>query len=73
VRIQDTASLRIAQVRGTDKSDELIVLDARGELLSIIRLDLQSERRPLEGSRRYQDWLKQRALLNALAARYASK
>lgn len=73
VRIQDTASLRIAQVRGADKSNELIVLDAHGDLLSVIRLDLPGERRPLEGSRRYQDWLKQRALLNVLAARYAGK
>jgi hypothetical protein len=68
--MRDTASVRVGEVVGTDKLHEVMVLTARGDLLSIVRYDRPAERRPLEGSMRYGEYIAQRDLLLAIAKRY---
>ena len=68
--MRDTASVRVGEVVGTDKLHEVMVLTARGDLLSIVRYDQPAERRPLEGSTRYGEYMAQRDLLVAIARRY---
>jgi hypothetical protein len=70
VTVRDTAGVRAAELLGTDKLHEVMLLTARGDLLWIIRYDQPAERRPLEGSSRYNDYIAQRDLLLAIARRY---
>jgi hypothetical protein len=70
VTVRDTASVRVGEVVGTDKLHEVMVITARGDLLSIVRYDQPAERRPLEGSMRYREYMAQRDLLLAIAKRY---
>lgn len=70
VTIRDTSGVRTAELLGTDKLQEVMMLTARGDLLWIIRYDQPAERRPLEGSSRYSEYVAQRDLLLALAKRY---
>jgi hypothetical protein len=70
VTVRDTASVRVGEVVGTDKLHEVMVLTARDDLLSVVRYDRPAERRPLEGSTRYGEYLAQRDLLLAIAKRY---
>jgi hypothetical protein len=71
VAVHDTAGLRLADVWSDQKTHELMVVTGRGELLCIVRFDQPGERRPLEGSARYQEYLSNRLLLIALAKQYA--
>jgi hypothetical protein len=71
VAVHDTAGFRIADLWSDQKTHELMVVAARGELLCIVRFDQPDERRPLEGSARYQEYLSNRPLLIALARQYA--
>lgn len=66
VTVRDTAGLRTVDVQGADKAHELMVIDASGALLWSFRFDQPGERRPLEGSARYAEYLEHRAALGAL-------
>jgi hypothetical protein len=70
VTIRDTTGIRTAELVGTDKAHEVMMLTARGDLLWIFRYDQPAERRPLEGSTRYSEYAARRELLFALAKRY---
>jgi hypothetical protein len=71
VAVHDTAGFRLADLWSDQKTHELMVVTARGELLWIGRFDQPGERRPLEGSARYQEYLSNRPLLIAIAKQYA--
>lgn len=70
VSVRDTAGLRLAEVMGSDKAHELMVIAPDGSLLWIFRFDQAGERRPLEGSARYSEFMARRGLLTNLTAAY---
>jgi hypothetical protein len=71
VSVRDTAGLRLAELMGTDKAHELMVLGPDGALLWMNRFDQAGERRPLEGTSRYAAFVTRRSLLASLSARYS--
>lgn len=73
VVIRDTADVRTVELLGTDKAHEVMVLTAHGDLLWMIRYDQPAERRPLEGSSRYNEYVAKRDLLLAIAKRHAPR
>jgi hypothetical protein len=70
VTARDTAGLRFVEVLGTDKAHQLMAVTSQNQLLWILRLDQPAERRPLEGSARYEEYLVRRELLAAVARRH---
>jgi hypothetical protein len=71
IAIHDTAGFRLVDLWSDQKTHELMVVTGRGELLWIVRFDQPGERRPLEGSSRYQEYLSNRSLLIDIAKQYA--
>lgn len=72
VTVRDTAGVRTAELVGADRSHEVMVLTDHGDLLCILRFDQPDERRPLEGSSRYQEYSAERSVLIAIARHYAA-
>ena len=71
VTVRDTPAHRIV-VQRTGRARETIVLTRAGALLWTWRHDQSAERRPLEGSSRYADYLAALPLLRALATKDSS-
>lgn len=69
VAVHDTAGLRVVELQGIDKLHELEVLTTGDALLWIVRFDQPEERRPLEDTRRYSEYLERLPLLAAIAKR----
>lgn len=71
VSVRDTAELRLAEMTGRDKAHELMVLGPDGSLLWMDRFDQAGERRPLEGTSRYAEFVVRRLLLANVSAQYS--
>jgi len=67
VAVRDTIDVRTAELIGVNKFHETMVFTVRGNLLCIFRYDQISERRPLEGTVRYREYVARRDLLLLLA------
>ncbi len=71
VALRDTAGFRLLDIWSEQKTHELMVVTGRGELLWTVRFDQPGERRPLEGSSRYQEYVSNRSVLIDIARQYA--
>ena len=77
VAVHDTAGVRVVESRAVvafgdgKQSYELMILNPRGDLLSIVRFDQPNERRPMEGTMRYEEYRARLPFLEVLAKRYA--
>jgi hypothetical protein len=71
VTVRDSATLRGAEVQGSDKSDEVLFLDSDGHLLWIWRFDHAGERRPLETSDRYAELLTYLPVIRGLLPKFS--
>ena len=76
VAIRDTAGIRVIDYRegialdDAKQTTQLLFLNARGDLLTIVRFDQPAERRPLEGSARYDEYRRFLPLIVRMVKRY---